>query len=327
MSDLILNAKALTKQFVLKRGAVLNAVNHIDLQVRENETLAIVGESGSGKTTLSRLLLLLDKPTSGILNYQGKNVDEFDRAALKDYRRNVQAVFQNPYSSLNPRLRVKQFISEPLIVQGELKKSEIRERVEWALTKTGLRLDDGDKFPHQFSGGQRQRVAIARAIASMPKLIILDEPVSSQDISIQAQILNLLKDLQKEMGMSYLFIAHDLATVRYMSDRVSVMYLGKFVESGDCEDIFNHPLHPYTKALFASALPDHPSQASNTIPLLGEIPSPLNPPSGCTFHPRCPISKQDCKNQIPSLKELGPSHWASCFYTGQESIEEIAHEQ
>lgn len=312
MSQAILKASALSRQFKVK-GGLLNAVNGVDLEIREHETLALVGESGSGKTTLSRLLLLLDKASSGELLFSGKSTASISRNERRQFYRTIQPVFQNPFSSLNPRLRVKHIIAEPLQVQGELPKQEIQARVRWALEATGLQVGDGEKFPHQFSGGQRQRVAIARAIVSKPKLIILDEPVSSQDISIQAQILNLLKDLQAQLGMSYLFIAHDLATVRFMSDRIAVMYLGSIVEAGDSEQVFSQPQHPYTQALFASVLPEKPATVATPAPALGEIPSPLNPPSGCRFHPRCPKATDECHQHTPELVAVNDSQQAACF--------------
>lgn len=313
MNDALLSVRGLTRQFQLKKR-VLNAVSAVDLDIRHNETLALVGESGSGKTTLSRLLLLLDKASSGQIVFNGTPSTELSRTELQNFRRAVQPVFQNPFSSLNPRMRVKHIVSEPLQALTTLTRSEINQQVVWALKATGLQIADGEKFPHQFSGGQRQRVAIARAIVSKPQLIILDEPVSSQDISIQAQILNLLKDLQDELGMSYLFIAHDLATVRFMSDRVAVMYLGRIVESGSCDDIFLHPQHPYTRALLASVLPEMPSPVAHTTSLTGEMPSPLNPPDGCSFHPRCQWATAQCKKASPELSAVNESHDVACFY-------------
>jgi len=311
MAEPIFAVNKLSKQYQVN-GQSLSAVNNADLAVYRNETLALVGESGSGKTSLSRLLLLLEEPSAGELLFKGQNTGEFNKQQLRDFRRSVQPVFQNPFSSLNPRLRVKHIVAEPLTAQTKLSKQEIAERVAWALTATGLRPEDGEKFPHQFSGGQRQRVAIARAIISRPELIILDEPVSSQDISIQAQILNLLKDLQQELGMSYLFIAHDLATVRFLSDRVAVMYLGKIVETGPTESVFKQPGHPYTQALLNSVLPEMPGQAV-PVEIMGEIPSPLNPPSGCTFHPRCPMATTACKATVPELTHSSGEHLVACI--------------
>ncbi|MBL4827113.1 MAG: ATP-binding cassette domain-containing protein [Spongiibacteraceae bacterium] len=325
MDDAIISTRSLSRQFHLKSG-VLNAVNSINLDIHKNETLALVGESGSGKTTLSRLLLLLDKPSSGELLFNGKSAASLSRKELKLFRRTVQPVFQNPFSSLDPRMRIKHIIAEPLQAGEKLPRKELDQRVNWALEATGLKTIDGEKYPHQFSGGQRQRVAIARAIVSKPQLIILDEPVSSQDISIQAQILNLLKDLQQELGMSYLFIAHDLATVRFMSDRVAVMYLGKIVESGFCEDVFQHPRHPYTKSLLASVLPVAPESEEKSVPALGEMPSPLSPPTGCSFHPRCSLAVERCQSMSPNLQAVSESHSVSCFY-GESSEGNSGHDK
>ncbi len=322
MSETILEARGLSRQFKVKQG-VVNAVNAVDLCIRNNETLALVGESGSGKTTLSRLLLLLDQPSAGQLLFRGKNCSQLGRAELREFRRTIQPVFQNPYSSLNPRLRVKHIIAEPLRAQGQCSAQETANKVAWALDATGLQARDGEKFPHQFSGGQRQRVAIARAIVAKPQLIILDEPVSSQDISIQAQILNLLKDLQAELNMSYLFIAHDLATVRFMSDRIAVMYLGNIVETGSSETVFADPQHPYTQALFNSVLPEMPGNCASAVANLGELPSPLNPPSGCGFHPRCERAIAQCAQEKPVLKTRNDRQAVACLRSAPNSHEVV----
>ncbi|MGQ9427376.1 ABC transporter ATP-binding protein [Gilvimarinus sp. F26214L] len=310
----ILSARGLSRHFEVD-GGTLKAVSNVDLEIFPRETLAVVGESGCGKSTLSRLLLALTPPTSGSLCFDGRNTAEMSREEWRRFRREVQPVFQNPYASLNPRMRVEGIVAEPLRVAGsgaDRSRKEVKRRVGEALEATGLSASDGEKYPHQFSGGQRQRIAIARAIISRPRLIVLDEPVSSQDISIQAQILNLLKDLQDALGISYLFIAHDLATVRFMSDRLAVMYLGKVVESGPCEVVFAEPFHPYTRALLASALPEHPGDRQTIPGLYGEIPSPLHPPAGCRFHTRCPAAVPECSNSEPSLQLLGCDRKVAC---------------
>ncbi len=323
MSEVILKASGLSKTFAVNSGPVwkrkhqlLKAVDGVDIEICKRETVAIVGESGCGKTTLSRLLLLLDEPSCGDLIFLGKETQTFSANDLKDFRRKVQPVFQNPYASLNPRMRAGRIIAEPLAIMTQLSQQEISIKVEKALVDVGLKSSDAEKYPHEFSGGQRQRIAIARAIISEPSLVILDEPVASQDISIQAQILNLLKDLQDKLNISFLFIAHDLATVRFMSDKVCVMYLGKVVEFGDSEEVILNPKHPYTQALISAHLPDSPAyreQFENKLSVTDELPSPLNPPPGCRFHTRCPKAQAGCSTiDVEFRKVKGRNHQVAC---------------
>jgi oligopeptide/dipeptide ABC transporter ATP-binding protein len=271
-----------------------------------------VGESGCGKTTTAKLVLRLEQPTSGEVLANGKDVHALEGEALKDYRTTVQAVFQDPWSSLNPRMRVRDIVAEPLVVNQKVSDQEVAQRVEEAMSSVGLRRQQANLYPHEFSGGQRQRIAVASALVSKPKLIILDEPVSALDVSIRAQIMNLLVDLQKQYDVSYLLIAHHLATTRYMANEVAVMYLGKIVEKAKTKELFENPLHPYTKALFSAALPSHPDIKHEDIILTGEVPSPINPPSGCRFHPRCPFAKAECSVTAPIQKDITPGHMVAC---------------
>ncbi len=314
-----LEAIALKKHFPVSGGfavgrspTVIKAVDGVSVQVGEGETLGIVGESGSGKTTLAKLFLLLEHPTAGSLRFDGKDVRTFDRQDLTRYRRSVQAVFQDPYSSLNPRMRVAQIVAEPLIPENGVTRAIVRDRVEQALELVGLRRDSAALYPHEFSGGQRQRIAIARALVTTPKFIVLDEPVSALDVSIRAQILNLLKGLQDRLGLAYIMISHDLAAARYLATRLAVMYCGKMVETGACEAVYTEPLHPYTEALLSAALPLHPSARRQRIVLKGEVPNPTNPPAGCRFHPRCPRAMPDCATVEPEWREVKPGRLASC---------------
>jgi oligopeptide transport system ATP-binding protein len=290
----------------------IKAVDGVQVHVAEGEALGIVGESGSGKTTLARLFLLLERPTEGSLLFEGQEVRGFHRQELARYRRSVQAVFQDPYSSLNPRMRVENIVAEPLLPEDGLSRAAIRERVAEVLELVGLRRDSAALYPHEFSGGQRQRIAIARALVTYPKFIILDEPVSALDVSIRAQILNLLKGLQERLKLAYVMIAHDLAAARYLSTRLSVMYAGKVVEMGDCDEVYTGPLHPYTQALLSAALPLHPSLRRQRMTLSGEVPNPLNPPSGCRFHPRCPQAMSQCRTHEPVWKEVSSGHYTAC---------------
>ena len=302
-----------TKGLVLQRTVgLVKAVDGVSFAIPEGQTYSLVGESGCGKTTTSRQLLMVERPTGGQIMFQGKQMSEFTKDEKKEFHASVQAVFQDPWSSLNPRMRVDAIVSEPLITHQNLTKQEVKTQVNELLEVVGLHAIHADRYPHEFSGGQRQRIAIARALSTRPKLIVLDEPVSALDVSIRAQILNLLKELQQSYHLSYLLIAHNLATVRYMSHKVGVMYLGKIIEEAGPAELFTNPLHPYTKALISASLPAHPRRQREEIVLTGEVPSPLNPPSGCTFHPRCPVAFEPCPDDTPEWKEVEPGHMVSC---------------
>jgi oligopeptide/dipeptide ABC transporter ATP-binding protein len=290
----------------------IKAVDGVSIRVAEGETLGIVGESGSGKTTLARLFLLLERPTAGSVLFDGKEVRAFGRDDFARYRRSVQAVFQDPYSSLNPRMRVEHIVAEPLPRANGMSRATVRERVGEVLELVGLRRASAALYPHEFSGGQRQRIAIARALVADPKFIMLDEPVSALDVSIRAQILNLLKGLQERLGLAYVMISHDLAAARYLSTRLAVMYAGKIVETGECDAVYTEPLHPYTQALLSAALPLHPSARRQRIVLAGEVPNPMNPPTGCRFHPRCPQAMPQCQSLEPEWREVKPGRFTAC---------------
>jgi oligopeptide/dipeptide ABC transporter ATP-binding protein len=303
----VIEAEGLTKHFQARRGllggsrGVVRAVDGISFAIEPGRTLGIVGESGCGKTTTAKLVLGLEEPTGGQMRFEGRDLRALETAGRRNYRKSVQAVFQDPYASLNPRMRIGQIIAEPLVTNERLEAVQVRKRIFDLLDLVGLPERSADLFPHEFSGGQRQRIAIARALALSPKLVVLDEPVSALDVSIRAQILNLLRDLQDQLGLAYLFIAHDLAAVAHMSHTIAVMYLGKIVESGDARSLALKPKHPYTEALFSAALPSHPDERRDEIILPGEVPSPLRPPSGCRFHPRCPHAMPHCGADEPPL--------------------------
>src|SRR5213594_530861 len=323
MAGPVLEAKNLTKHFPVKLGVffsrqvgAVRAVDDISFTIDPGKTLGLVGESGCGKTTTAKMVLLLEQPTGGIMRFEGQDLQTLDGGSLKAYRRSVQAVFQDPYASLNPRMRVGSIIMEPLVTNESLAGAEVKKRLLRLLDLVGLPERSADLFPHEFSGGQRQRIAIARALSLSPKVIVLDEPVSALDVSIRAQILNLLRDLQARLGLSYLFIAHDLAAVAHMSHEIVVMYLGKIVEIGEATAVALAPKHPYTKALFTAALPIDLDRPREEVVLSGEVPSPLDPPSGCRFHPRCPHAMARCVSEEPALLPETGRLVACHLYTG-----------
>ena len=307
----LLQVRELRKHYPLRRGTVY-AVDGISFSMAEGETLGLVGESGCGKSTAGKTILRLIDPTSGEISWRGRRIDSLDRAAMHPVRRQLQAVFQDPYSSLNPRLRAHDIVAEPLRNFEKIPEGELRERVAFFFEKVGLRPDQMVKYPHEFSGGQRQRLGIARALALRPALIVCDEPVSALDVSVQAQVINLLADLQAEFGVSYLFVAHDLAVVEYISHRVAVMYLGKIVELTDKRSLFREPQHPYTEALLSAVPIPNPRAKRKRIVLQGDVPSPIAPPAGCRFHTRCPYAEARCRSEEPPMKEVRTGHWVAC---------------
>jgi peptide/nickel transport system ATP-binding protein len=315
-------ARNVSKRFTIgsrfsKQGIrTVHAVDAVSLSIMPGETLGLVGESGCGKSTLGRCLSRLYNISGGSLNFDGTDISQLSTREMRPFRQKIQMVFQDPYASLNPRRRVRDLIAEPLRIHLTLSEAEITKRVDMLLDQVGLLPDHASRYPHEFSGGQRQRIGIARAIALEPKLIILDEPVSALDVSVQAQIINLLADLQERLKLTYVFIAHDLSVVRQVSTRVAVMYLGSIVEQGNADDIFSNPSHPYTQALI-SAVPNHDiakAGSRNRIILTGDVPSPTSPPSGCRFHPRCPIAQDRCKVDRPVLEQQLPNRWVACHF-------------
>jgi peptide/nickel transport system ATP-binding protein len=314
----ILEVEDLKTYFPVRKGLLrrtvgqVHAVDGVSFVIGAGETLGLVGESGCGKTTVGRSVLRLIEPTAGVIRLGGRDITRLGRAELRPFRREMQIIFQDPFSSLNPRMRAGDIVGEPLKVHGAVPAAERRERVAALFARVGLSKAQMDNYPHQFSGGQRQRIGVARALALNPKLIVGDEPVSALDVSIQAQVINLLTDLQRELGLAYLFISHNLAVVEHISHRIAVMYLGRIVEHTDRETLFRKPLHPYTEALLAAVpVPDPAARRAKRV-LQGDVPSPLHPPAGCHFHTRCPYAEARCRAESPRLREIEPGHYVAC---------------
>lgn len=327
MAEPLMVVDDLAKHFPVSSGQYggrtvghVRAVDGVSFSIAPGTTLALVGESGCGKTTTARMVLRLKTPTRGSVLLEGKDVHTLKGADLRWFRTSVQAVFQDPWSSLSPRMRVRDIVAEPLIVNHRMGKSEVRDRVDVILERVGMEPWHAELFPHEFSGGQRQRIALASALVTEPKLIVLDEPVSALDMSVQAQVINLLKDIQGELQTAFLMISHDLSTVRHVADHVAVMYMGQIVEFGETDRVFSDPEHPYTRALFASELPAHPRDRVRGVPIEGEMPSNIDPPSGCRFRTRCPYVMDVCKSDAPPRNETETGRWVACHLYGQDVI-------
>jgi oligopeptide/dipeptide ABC transporter ATP-binding protein len=314
----LLDVRKLTVHYPIRKGVLgrvagqVHAADEVSFRIAEGETLGLVGESGCGKSSTAKAILKLVEPTSGEIAWRGQRIDALSPSGMRPFRRELQAVFQDPYSSLNPRMRAADIVSEPIRNFESASETEIRERVAALFDRVGLRADQMVKYPYEFSGGQRQRLGIARALAPKPRLIVCDEPVSALDVSVQAQVINLLMDLQDEFGLSYLFVAHDLAVVEHISHRVAVMYLGRIVELAETRALFTQPQHPYTVALLSAVPVPDPRSARKRIVLSGDVPSPINPPPGCRFHTRCPVAIERCRSETPAMKEVAPGHFAAC---------------
>jgi oligopeptide/dipeptide ABC transporter ATP-binding protein len=319
MKMAILEVKNLKKYFPVKKGVLSRTIGHVkavdgvSFGLKKGETLGLVGESGCGKTTVGRSILRLIEPTSGQVTFNGQNLLGLEREELRKIRASLQIIFQDPFSSLDPRMNVGQIIAEPIRNHLKISRKEISSRVAYLMQRVGLHPEQMNRYPHEFSGGQRQRIGIARALALNPLAIICDEPVSALDVSIQAQVINLLAQLQEQMNLSYLFIAHDLSVVEHISDRVAVMYLGRIVELATDRELYQNPLHPYSRALLSAVPVPDPEVRKKKILLQGDVPSPINPPSGCTFHPRCPECKAECSREEPIFKNIGDNHWVACL--------------
>ncbi|HSL93113.1 MAG TPA: dipeptide ABC transporter ATP-binding protein [Bacillota bacterium] len=318
LGQVLLNVENLVKYFPIKAGffkRVVNQVKAVDgvsFQVRKGETLGLVGESGCGKTTTARSVLRLQEPTSGVVEFEGRNILKLSREEMRRQRRDMQIIFQDPYSSLNPRLTVGQIIGEPLLIHGIADSKGREKRVQELLEVVGLASYHYRRYPHEFSGGQRQRIGIARALALNPKLIVCDEPVSALDVSIQSQVLNLLEDLQGEFDLTYMFIAHNLSVVRHISDRVGVMYLGRLAELASSQELYSDPLHPYTQILLSAIPQPNPRRQRERIAVSGDVPSPIDPPAGCRFHTRCPYAQPICQEEVPQWREARSEHFVAC---------------